>query len=103
MLDATQNELLLQNGICFEVAADKRREISNDHNPEVSCTISFIYCALDVLDGNNDPLSPGGGTSGPESGNENGSTNNNNGGKKKKKKGNQGDGRGTKKGKTNWT
>eukprot|EP00093_Oithona_nana_P006657 06657.XXX_165860_166613_1 [CDS] Oithona nana genome sequencing. len=56
-----------------------------------------------VLDGNNDPLSPGGGTSGPDSGNENGSTNNNNGGKKKKKKGNQGDGRGTKKGKTNWT
>ena len=46
MLDATQNELLLQNGICFEVAADKRREISNDHNPEVSCTISFILCAL---------------------------------------------------------
>ena len=46
LLDATQNELLLQNGICFEVAADKRREISNDHNPEVSCTISFIYCAL---------------------------------------------------------
>ena len=46
LLDATQNELLLQNGICFEVAADKRREISNDHNPEVSCTISFILCAL---------------------------------------------------------
>ena len=46
LLDATQNELLLQNGICFEVAADKRREISNDHNPEVNCTISFIYCAL---------------------------------------------------------
>ena len=49
LLDATQNELLLQNGICFEVAADKRREISNDHNPEVSCTISFIYCALDFF------------------------------------------------------
>ena len=47
LLDATQNELLLQNGICFEVAADKRREISNDHNPEVSCTISFIFCALE--------------------------------------------------------
>ena len=46
LLDATQNELLLQNGICFEVAADERREISNDHNPEVSCTISFIFCAL---------------------------------------------------------
>ena len=50
LLDATQNELLLQNGICFEVAADKRREISNDHNPEVSCTISFIYCALVYMD-----------------------------------------------------
>ena len=50
LLDATQNELLLQNGICFEVAADERREISNDHNPEVSCTISFIFCALIIVE-----------------------------------------------------
>ena len=38
------------NGICFEVAADKTRENSNDHNPEVSCTISFILCALEIFE-----------------------------------------------------
>ena len=32
--DATQNESLLQNGICFGVAADKTRENANDHNSE---------------------------------------------------------------------
>ena len=31
---ATQNESLLQNGICFGVAADKTRENANDHNSE---------------------------------------------------------------------
>ena len=82
---------------------DQRNPLGWDFFGLISKPVLYFDHFLDVLDGNNDPLSPGGGTSGPDSGNENGSTNNNNGGKKKKKKGNQGDGRGTKNGKTNWT
>ena len=60
--------------------------------------ISYIFCALDVLDGNSDPLSTGG-----TSGTDDGSSDNDNGGKKKKKKGNQGGYKGDKGGQNNWT
>ena len=41
--DATQNESLLQNGICFGVAADKMRENANDHNPEFKIFNHSLY------------------------------------------------------------
>ena len=41
--DATQNESLLQNGICFGVAADKTRENANDHNPEFKIFNHSLY------------------------------------------------------------